>query len=95
MPYAAQACILRAYYFTRLCHFSSFAIEEGAATGYWCYDEKGTQGIYTLLDQASEVGVELVVFGVNLNNTWRSAVANEFQSIQNITWFKNISTYAK
>jgi ribosome modulation factor len=67
----------------------------GAASRMWCYDEKGTAGIFALLDQAAEVGIEMISFGVNMNGTWRSSIGNEFQSAANISWFKNITDYAK
>ena len=67
----------------------------GAASGMWCYDQKGTTGIFALLDQAAEVGIEMVSFGVNMNGTWRSSIGTEFQSATNISWFKHITDYAK
>ena len=51
-----------------------------------CYDAAGTAGIYNLIDQAAEVGLEAVSFGINMNSTWRSTIGVEFQSPENISW---------
>jgi hypothetical protein len=65
------------------------------STNYWCYDEAGTAGIFNTIDQAAEVGFELIKFQQNMNSTWRSFVGNEFESQANKTWFKNITDYAR
>ena len=64
------------------------------SAGYWCYDAEGTASMFALIDQAADVGIEMIVWGINMNKTWRSQVGVEFQSEQNITWFKNITSYA-
>ena len=44
---------------------------EGAA-GFWCYDQEGTSSMFTLIDQAADIGVEMIIFGIDMNNTWRT-----------------------
>eukprot|EP00041_Stephanoeca_diplocostata_P008162 m.118197 g.118197 ORF g.118197 m.118197 type:complete len:483 (-) comp17200_c0_seq1:723-2171(-) len=62
--------------------------------GLWCYDERGTQGLRDMIDQAAAVGAELIVVGQNMNHTWRSEVGIEFQSKANMSWFKELVTHA-
>ena len=49
------------------------------SVGQWCYDEEGTNGLLELVNQSAEAGFELFILGQNMNATWRSEVANEFQ----------------
>ena len=60
------------------------------SAGTWCYDQEGTQGIKNLLAQTAQVGVDIAVFGQNMNNSWRSLVGNEFVSALNISWLSTL-----
>jgi hypothetical protein len=66
--------------------------EDGQAgsVGYWCYDEEGTQGIKLLIDQTKEMKADLLVFGQNMNQSWRSMIGPEFNSPANVTWFSSL-----
>lgn len=84
-------------------------LEDDPRRGYWCYDEvllclllrrlitiqAGEKGLQLLLDQAGDVGVEVVVVAQNMNNTWRSQLGSEFQSPENISYVKSIVDYGK
>jgi hypothetical protein len=63
---------------------------QDGSVGYWCYDEEGTRGIELLIDQTKEMEVDMLVFGQNLNQSWRSMIAPEFNSQTNLTWFSNL-----
>lgn len=63
--------------------------------GSWCYDDVGTAGIQTYIQQATVIGVEGIDISLNMNNTWRSQIGVEFQSQENITWFKALVDQAK
>ena len=63
--------------------------------GSWCYDDVGTAGIQNYIQQAAEIGVEGIDISLNMNNTWRSQIGVEFQSTENITWFKSLVDQAK
>lgn len=63
--------------------------------GFDCYDAAGTAAVHIMIDQAADVGVEVLVFAQNMNNTWRSMVGNEFQSEANISWFRDIVAHAQ
>ena len=56
--------------------------------GSWCYDANGTAGLEAYIDQAIALGFELVTVSLNMNSTWRSQIGTEFQSAENMTWFK-------
>ena len=60
------------------------------SVGSWCYDEEGTAGIKALLEQCADAGVETLVFMQNMNNTWRSFVANEFPTAYNTSWLESL-----
>ena len=62
--------------------------------GSWCYDAEGTAGLKALIEQCSVAGVEMLVIPQNMNNTWRSMVANEFTTAANRTWLKGIVNMA-
>ena len=63
---------------------------QGGSVGYWCYDDEGLAGMQALVDQCTEAGVDIMVLSLNMNNTWRSSIANEFVSDANVTWFKQV-----
>lgn len=58
--------------------------------GYWCYDDEGTQGMELLIDQAKEMEADLLVWGQNMNQSWRSMIGPEFNSQANLTWFSQL-----
>jgi hypothetical protein len=58
--------------------------------GYWCYDDEGTEGIKFLIDQTKEMAADMLVFGQNMNQSWRSMIGPEFNSQANLTWFANL-----
>ena len=58
--------------------------------GYWCYDEEGTDGIKRLIDETKEMEADMLVFGQNMNQSWRSMIGPEFNSAENTTWFSNL-----
>lgn len=58
--------------------------------GYWCYDDEGHTGMELLIDQAKEMEVDLLVWGQNLNQSWRSMIGPEFNSQANLTWFSGL-----
>ena len=70
--------------------------EDGSdgSVGYWCYDQEGTQGMEHLIDQTKEMKVDMVVFGQNMNQSWRSMIAPEFNSPANLTWFSALVSRA-
>ena len=63
---------------------------QDGSVGYWCYDDEGTAGIELLIDQAKEMGADMLVFGQNMNTSWRSMIAPEFNSRANLTWFSRL-----
>jgi hypothetical protein len=66
--------------------------EDGSdgSVGYWCYDDEGTDGIKLLIDQTKEMEVDMLVFGQNLNQSWRSMIGPEFNSQANLTWMTDL-----
>eukprot|EP00040_Diaphanoeca_grandis_P013675 m.69130 g.69130 ORF g.69130 m.69130 type:complete len:822 (-) comp24054_c0_seq2:107-2572(-) len=66
--------------------------EDGSdgSVGYWCYDDEGTQGMQVLIDQTKEMKTDMLVFGQNMNQSWRSMVGPEFNSQANLTWFSKL-----
>jgi hypothetical protein len=58
--------------------------------GYWCYDDEGTEGMQLLIDQTKEMDIDMLVFGQNMNQSWRSMIAPEFNSQANLTWFSKL-----
>ena len=47
---------------------------EDGTVGYWCYDDEGTAGIKQLIDQSKEMETDMIVFGQNMNQSWRSMI---------------------
>lgn len=68
--------------------------QQAGSVGAWCYDAEGTAATKALLAQCIDAGVEMFVFPQNMNNTWRSLVANEFPSAANTSWMKAIVDFA-
>jgi hypothetical protein len=58
--------------------------------GYWCYDDEGTRGMELLIDQAKEMEADMVVWGQNMNSSWRSMIGPEFNSQANLSWFSGL-----
>jgi hypothetical protein len=58
--------------------------------GFWCYDDEGTKGMELLIDQTKEMKTDMLVFGQNLNQSWRSMISPEFNSAANLTWFSKL-----
>jgi hypothetical protein len=65
------------------------------ASGGWCYDDVGTQGLQSYIDDAAALGFEMVDVSLNMNATWRSQVGVEFQGAANVSWFKALVDRAK
>ena len=58
--------------------------------GYWCYDEEGQAGMELLIDQTKEMETDMLVWGQNMNQSWRSMIGPEFNSASNLSWFSKL-----
>ena len=65
-----------------------------ATVGYWCYDDEGSVGMKRLIDEAKELETDMIVWGQNMNGSWRSMVGPEWNSQENTTWFSGLVSRA-
>lgn len=63
--------------------------------GFDCYDMRGQKDLLTMLSQAGECGVDVVVVAQNMNSTWRSMLGVEFESAANISFTRSLVAHAR